>query len=83
MENKIENGCSIDKYIKEIPASDLYKTNCGDKTVHESFSNKSSKFFKLSDCKKFSHCFCSIADLLSCLVFERALPLLKGISLFV
>ena len=25
MENKIENGCSIDKYIKIILASDLYK----------------------------------------------------------
>ena len=62
MENKIENGCSIDVYIKVIPASDLYKTNCGDKTVHESFSNKSSKFSKLSDSKNFSHCFCSIAD---------------------
>ena len=82
MENKIDNGCSIDKYIKVIPASDLYKTNCGDKTVHESFSIKSSKFFKLSDFKKFSHCFCSIADSLSCLVYKRALPLLKGISLF-
>ena len=83
MENKIKNGCSIDKYIKVIPASDLCKTSCEDKTVHESFSNKSSKFSKLSDYKKFSHCFCSIADSLSCLVFERAIPLLKGISLFV
>ena len=82
MEKKIENGCSIDKYIKVIPVSDLYKTNCGDKTVHESFSNKLSRFSKLSDSKKFSHCFCSIADSLSCLVFQRALPLLKGISLF-
>ena len=74
MENKIENGCSIDKYIKVIPASDLYKTSCEDKTVHKSFSNKSSKFSKVSDSKKFSHCFCSIADSLSCLVFERAIP---------
>ena len=83
MENKIKNGCLMGKYIKVIPASDLCKTNCGDKTVHESFFNKSSKFSKLSDSKKFSHYFCSIADSLSCLVFERALPLLKSISLFV
>ena len=34
MENKIENGCSIDKYIKVTPASNLQKANCGDKTVH-------------------------------------------------
>ena len=83
MKNKIENGCSIDKYIKVIHASDLYKTNCGDKTVHESFFNKSSRFSKLSDSEKFSHWFCSIADSLSCLVFKRALPLLRDISLFV
>ena len=78
MENKIENGCSIVKYtsIKVNRASNLYKTNCEDKTAYKSFSIKSSKFFKLSDSKKYVLCFCSIADSLSCLVFERALPLL-------
>ena len=83
MENKIDYGCSIDNYIEVTLASDLWKTNCGDKTVHESFSIKSSKFLKLSDYKKFSYCFRSAADSLSCLVFEKALPLLKGTSLFV